>query len=123
MTRGRDGSLLLSRMTLSFTTPRRFIPAHSAACYGDMRYWWVNHNQTYRHEVQGGYLWSPKRTRTACEIPFMSQCERSRLPTLSCPSWAPECPVGIAQTLLLGKPQAPGIRKCGPESGKTLAGE
>jgi hypothetical protein len=24
-----------------------------------MRYWWVNKNQTYRHEVQGGYLWSP----------------------------------------------------------------
>ena len=26
-----------------------------------MRYWWVNQNQTYRHEVPGGYLWSPKR--------------------------------------------------------------
>ncbi len=26
-----------------------------------MRYWWVNQNQTYRREVQGGYLWSPKR--------------------------------------------------------------
>lgn len=26
-----------------------------------MRYWWVNQNQTYRHEVQGGFLWSPKR--------------------------------------------------------------
>ena len=23
-----------------------------------MRYWWVNQNQTYRHEIQGGYLWS-----------------------------------------------------------------
>jgi hypothetical protein len=32
MTRGRDGSLRLSFMTLSFTTPRRFIPAHSAPC-------------------------------------------------------------------------------------------
>ena len=28
MTRGRCGSLVLHRMTLSFTTPRRFIPAH-----------------------------------------------------------------------------------------------
>src|SRR5208337_464281 len=28
MTRGRCGSLNLQRMTLSFTTPRRFIPAH-----------------------------------------------------------------------------------------------
>lgn len=25
-----------------------------------MKYWWVNQNQTYRHEVRGGYLWSPK---------------------------------------------------------------
>ena len=25
-----------------------------------MRYWWVNQNQTYKHEVPGGYLWSPK---------------------------------------------------------------
>lgn len=28
-----------------------------------MRYWWVNQNQTYKNEVPGGYLWSPK-TRT-----------------------------------------------------------
>lgn len=28
-----------------------------------MRYWWVNQNQTYRHEVGGGYVWSPKRNR------------------------------------------------------------
>ena len=26
-----------------------------------MRYWWVNQNQTHRQEMQGGYLWSPKR--------------------------------------------------------------
>lgn len=26
-----------------------------------MRYWWVNQNQTYRQEISGGYLWSPKR--------------------------------------------------------------
>jgi 2-polyprenyl-6-methoxyphenol hydroxylase-like FAD-dependent oxidoreductase len=26
-----------------------------------MRYWWVNQNQTHRHELGGGYLWSPKR--------------------------------------------------------------
>lgn len=25
-----------------------------------MQYWWVNQNQTYNHEVRGGYLWSPK---------------------------------------------------------------
>ncbi|WP_397589348.1 HNH endonuclease [Sphingorhabdus sp.] len=28
-----------------------------------MRYWWVNQNQTYKHETEGGFLWSPKRNR------------------------------------------------------------
>lgn len=28
-----------------------------------MRYWWVNQNQTWRHEIRGGYLWSPKRNQ------------------------------------------------------------
>jgi hypothetical protein len=26
-----------------------------------MRYWWMNQNQTYKQEIQAGYLWSPKR--------------------------------------------------------------
>jgi len=25
-----------------------------------MRYWWVNHNQTFKKEFEGGYIWSPK---------------------------------------------------------------
>ncbi|MEA3096826.1 HNH endonuclease [Caballeronia mineralivorans] len=28
-----------------------------------MKYWWVNQNQTYKHEVSGGYLWSPKKKK------------------------------------------------------------
>jgi putative restriction endonuclease len=35
-----------------------------------MRYWWVNQMQTYRHEVPGGYLWSPKRKRNQQRNPF-----------------------------------------------------
>jgi len=35
-----------------------------------MRYWWVNQNQTYRHEVTGGYLWSPKRNANGARNPF-----------------------------------------------------
>ena len=35
-----------------------------------MRYWWVNQNQTYRHEVAGGYLWSPKRKSNGAQNPF-----------------------------------------------------
>src|SRR5512135_1369493 len=35
-----------------------------------MRFWWVNQNQTYRHEVAGGYLWSPKRKANLQRNPF-----------------------------------------------------
>ena len=35
-----------------------------------MRYWWVNQNQTYRHELAGGYLWSPKRNANGARNPF-----------------------------------------------------
>ena len=35
-----------------------------------MRYWWVNQNQTYRHEIRGGYLWSPKRRSNHTQNPF-----------------------------------------------------
>lgn len=35
-----------------------------------MRYWWVNQNQTYRQEIGGGYLWSPKRKRSRQLNPF-----------------------------------------------------
>ena len=35
-----------------------------------MRFWWVNQNKTYRHEVQGGYLWSPKRNANGARNQF-----------------------------------------------------
>jgi hypothetical protein len=35
-----------------------------------MRYWWVNQNQTFRHEIEGGYLWSPKRNANGARNPF-----------------------------------------------------
>jgi putative restriction endonuclease len=28
-----------------------------------MVYWWVNQNQTAKHEISGGYMWSPKRNQ------------------------------------------------------------
>lgn len=28
-----------------------------------MNFWWVNHNQTFRQEFNGKYIWSPKRKR------------------------------------------------------------
>ncbi len=35
-----------------------------------MRYWWVNQNQNFRHELAGGYLWSPKRNANGARNPF-----------------------------------------------------
>jgi hypothetical protein len=41
-----------------------------------MRYWWVNQNQTFRHEIEGGYLWSPKRNANGARNPFYESCAR-----------------------------------------------
>ena len=35
-----------------------------------MRYWWVNQNQTFRQEITGGFLWSPKRSANGARNPF-----------------------------------------------------
>ncbi len=35
-----------------------------------MRYWWVNHKQTFRHEFEGGYIWSPKRKQNGARNRF-----------------------------------------------------
>lgn len=35
-----------------------------------MQYWWVNQNQTYQHEVTGGYIWSPKTNANGNKNPF-----------------------------------------------------
>ncbi len=35
-----------------------------------MRFWWVNQNQTFKQEVPGGYIWSPKRIANGNRNPF-----------------------------------------------------
>src|SRR5947209_14103583 len=35
-----------------------------------MRYWWVNHKQTFRHEFGGNYIWSPKTRKGGALNPF-----------------------------------------------------
>jgi HNH endonuclease len=35
-----------------------------------VRYWWVNHNLTSRHELAGGYLWSPKKEANGARSQF-----------------------------------------------------
>lgn len=44
----------------SMPRPRQPAPA---VLLRSVRFWWVNQNQTFRHETQGGYLWSPKRSQ------------------------------------------------------------
>ena len=38
-----------------------------------MRFWWVNQNQTFKQEIEGGYLWSPKRNANGHRNPFYEQ--------------------------------------------------
>jgi len=35
-----------------------------------MRYWWVNQNQTYKHEVRGSFMWSPKQNANGVRNQF-----------------------------------------------------
>ena len=41
-----------------------------------MTYWWVNQNQTYKFEVPGGFLWSPKTRADGGRNYFYSTMER-----------------------------------------------
>ena len=27
------------------------------------KYWWVNHKKTFKQEISGGYIWSPKKNK------------------------------------------------------------
>jgi putative restriction endonuclease len=35
-----------------------------------MNYWWVNQNQTFQQEFNGGYMWSPKRNKNGARNQF-----------------------------------------------------
>lgn len=43
-----------------------------------MRYWWVNQNQTYKFEVPGGFLWSPKTRADGSRNYFYKTMEEVR---------------------------------------------
>jgi hypothetical protein len=43
-----------------------------------MKYWWVNQKQTYRQEIAGGFMWSPKKNANGGRSPyydFMTQVQ------------------------------------------------
>ena len=35
-----------------------------------MRYFWINQNKTFRHEVGGNYMWSPQKKSDGTTNPF-----------------------------------------------------
>ena len=35
------------------------------------KYWWVNHKKTFKQEISGGYIWSPKKIKITLEIEHM----------------------------------------------------
>jgi putative restriction endonuclease len=41
------------------------------------QYWWVNHKQTWRQEIDGQYLWSPKTSRNGVRNEFYSNMRRA----------------------------------------------
>lgn len=41
-----------------------------------MRFWWVNQNQTFKHEFHGRFLWSPKRKSNGHANPFYDTMTR-----------------------------------------------
>ena len=47
------------------------IPSDVAAAAADpspnVRYWWVNHKRTHAQELNGEFLWSPKRKQSGAD--------------------------------------------------------
>ena len=43
-----------------------------------MNYWWVNHKQTYKQELGGGYIWCPKRMRNGNRNQFYENLTEAR---------------------------------------------
>ena len=41
-----------------------------------MTYWWVNQNQTHVHEIDGGYMWSPKTKKNGAKNTFYDNMTR-----------------------------------------------
>lgn len=43
-----------------------------------MAYWWVNQAQTWKHEIAGGYMWSPKRNQNGARNQFYENMRRAQ---------------------------------------------
>ncbi|UTW44993.1 HNH endonuclease [bacterium SCSIO 12696] len=71
-----------------------------------MRYWWVNQNQTYKHELAGGYLWSPKVSANGRRNPFY-EFMREVAPgdLIFCFAGTYIQSIGVAQSVAVGMPK------------------
>ncbi len=79
-----------------------------------MRYWWVNQNQTYRQEVEGGYLWSPKRKAGGAKNHFyetMREVAPGDLVFSFCDTRIKA--IGIARSVAYTAPKPPEFGKAG----------
>src|ERR1017187_374328 len=88
-----------------------------------MRYWWVNQNQTYRQEIKGGYLWSPKRNANGARNPFY-ETMREVSPGDLVFSFVDTviAAIGVAQCVLLGVPETRRVSAPQVNIGRTSAG-
>jgi len=80
-----------------------------------MRFWWVNQNQTFEQEFDGGYLWSPKRKSNDQRNPFY-EFMREVAPGDVIFSFAGTLipAIGIAQSTAYEAPKPPEFGVAGP---------
>ncbi len=80
-----------------------------------MRYWWVNQNQTFSQEVDGGYLWSPKRKADGSRNPFyeyMREVAPGDVIFSFSDTYIPA--IGVAQSTAYGSPKPAEFGSTGP---------
>lgn len=59
-----------------FTYPSAVVPA--APIFFSVAFWWVNQKQTWRHEIPGEYLWSPKLNKQGKHLEYYDNMQRLR---------------------------------------------
>src|SRR5215471_19479856 len=88
-----------------------------------MRFWWVNQNQTFRQEITGGYLWSPKRNADGGRNPFYeSMREVSPGDVIFSFVDTRIAAIGISQSYCWETPEAAGVSEKPGRAGRTSAG-
>jgi hypothetical protein len=80
-----------------------------------MKFWWVNQNQTFRQEIAGGYIWSPKRNANGGRNPFydaMREVSPGDLVLSFCDTRIQA--IGVAQSYCIESPKPAEFGSAGP---------